>query len=170
MNIPRLLQRLSSWPCVVALCLLIFVGTLCVKLCPRTVPLQQCSELYQRYAQTPGIDASFIKDFRVNDSVTVDVTLLEARDSAGWATLKHDFAVHDLNDEWQQYIDNGEDLIFSRKIAKNGQPLKAHDDTANYDMLAISYYSHTLTIFHITNNDEKHAVYCHNFDESINPK
>lgn len=166
MNIPRLLQRLSSWPCVVALCLLIFVGTLCVKLCPRTVPLRQCSELYQRYAQTPGIDASFIKDFRVNDSVTVDVTLLEARDSAGWATLKHDFAVPDLNAELQQFIDDGEDLIASRKIAKNGQPLKAHDDTANYDVLATSHYAHTLTIFHTNNNNEIYAIFHRNYEIS----
>lgn len=158
----------KSWLLTALGCLLLFAACFLVVQCPRTVPLRQCSELYQRYAKTPGIDASFIKDFRVNDSVTLDVTLLEARDSAGWATLKHDFAVPDLNDELQQFTDDGKDLIFSRKIAKNGQPLNAHDDTSNYDVLATSHYAHTLTIFHITNNDEKLAVYYHNFDESIN--
>lgn len=131
-------------------------------------PTHEVSETYRHYQNVEGVDVTFIKDYKVNDTVAIDVTLLEARDSAGWETLKHDFAVTDLNAELQQFTDDGKDLIFSRKIAKNGQPLNAHDDTSNYDMLATSHYAHTLTIFHITNNDEKHAVYCHNFDESIN--
>ena len=36
------------------------------------------SELYNRYADKEGIEASFIKDYKVNDSVFVDVTVLEA--------------------------------------------------------------------------------------------
>lgn len=160
----------KSWLLTVLCCLLILAGCLIVIRCPRTVPLDQCSSIYRHYAEMPGIDATFIKDYKVNDTVAVDVTLLEARDAAGWETLKRDFAVPELDAELQQFIDNGEDPIFSRRIAKNGQPLKAHADTTNYDVLAISYYSHTLTLFHITNNDENQAVCYHNFDESINSK
>ena len=71
-------------------CLLIVGSGAGVLLWPRTVPLAQCSEVYRLYVNNPSIRASFIKDFRINDSVSVDVTLLEAVDSNGWNTLVTD--------------------------------------------------------------------------------
>lgn len=87
-----------------ALCLLIIIGTLAVKLWPRSVPYDLCSDIYKHYAGVEGIDASFIKDFKVNDSVFVDVTLLEAKDSASWAVLMHDFPGPDLSNELQLLV------------------------------------------------------------------
>ncbi len=74
-------------------CLLIVLGTLTVKLWPRTVPFDQCSDLYKQYVAVEGINATYIKDYKVNDTVFVDVTLLEAIDSTGWEILKRDFDV-----------------------------------------------------------------------------
>ena len=161
-------KQLSSWPFVLALCLLIVIGTLIVKLWPRTVPFDQCSPLYEHYADVEGVDASFIKDFRVNDTVFVDVTLLEAKDSAGWAMLKHDFSVPELNDEWQAYIDAGEDLIFSQILTPSHYPISVLSDTILFDILATSYYSHTLVIFHGKNEKDIRPVFRHNFQESFN--
>lgn len=161
-------KQLSSWPFILALCLLIVVGTLAVKLWPRTVPFDQCSDIYKRYVGVEGIDVSFIKDFKVNDSVFVDVTLLEAKDSAGWAALKHDFSVPELNAELQAIIDNGENLIFSQILAPSHYPISIHSDTILFDILATSYYSHTLAIFHGKNKKDILSVFRHNFQESIN--
>lgn len=170
MNTARLLQKITSWPCVAALCLLILVGTLCVKLWPRTVPFDQCSELYQRYADQPGIDASFVKDFRINDTVAVDATLLCATDAAGWETLRRDFAVPDPPPQVQQYIDEGEDLIASRRIAPSSYSKRPSPDTTAIEVLAYSHHSHTLTVFHAKDLNELHAIYHHNYNESINAK
>ncbi|MBR4506765.1 MAG: hypothetical protein IKP21_08325, partial [Bacteroidales bacterium] len=62
-------------------------GTLVLRLWPRSLPPEECSELYRAYMDTPGVDATFIRGFQVNDTVSVDVTLLQTTDSAGWATL-----------------------------------------------------------------------------------
>ena len=59
----------------------------------RIFPTHEVSEIYSRYAKEEGIDAAFVKDYRVNDTITVDVTLLEATDSAGWSMLKEDFGI-----------------------------------------------------------------------------
>ena len=75
----------------ILLCLLLLGGGALVVYCPRTVPYAQCSDLYKRYAAVDDIDATFIKDFKVNDTLFVDVTLLEAKDSAGWERLLNDF-------------------------------------------------------------------------------
>ncbi len=87
-----------TWLISALLCLAIVGGAVAYKLWPRTVPLAECSEVYRRYADTPGINAAYIKDYRVNDSVTVCVTLLEALDSSSWDSLKNDFKIEAVLD------------------------------------------------------------------------
>ena len=61
-----------------------------------TVPLDECSEVYRRYYKTEGIQAAFIRDMIIVDTVTANVTLLVARDSATYVWLLKDM---DYNDE-----------------------------------------------------------------------
>ena len=191
MNTQRLIDKLTSWPVTLTVCLLIVLGTLTVKLWPRTVPFEQCSEIYKQYANVEGIDVSFIKDYKVNDTVFVDVTLLEATDSMGWATLKKDFEIPNPSPDFQQRIDSGKDLIYTKKIPKvtvadslkkshpNVSSQSREDDnlhssrgaenvTYGNDWLAISHLNHIIIVFHTKNEDEVHAVIFRNFEKSIN--
>ena len=155
----------KSWPITILICLLLLGGGAVVIFWPRTVPFEQCSEIYQKYANVEKVQASFIKDFKVNDTVFVDVTLLEAIDSTGWDILKTDFKVPPPPLELQPLIDNGEDLLFTKHIPK----YIANTSAFPYDLLVISHLTHTLTVFHINSNIEKHAVFNHNYkEENIN--
>lgn len=156
------------WTIVALLALVETLVLYCVFQWKYLFPSKEVSDLYTHYEKVEGIGATFIKDFRVNDSVFIDVTLLEAKDSAGWATLKHDFSVPELNDELQTYIDNGEDLIFSLRLTKGDYPISISSDTVIFDMLAISYNSQVLTIFHAKNDQEILATFHRNYQESIN--
>ena len=147
--------------------LAIVLVALAVRLWPRTVPFDQCSDVYKRYAAVDGVVATFIKDYKVNDTVFVDATLLEAKDSAVWVMLKNDFEVPNPGPIAQQFIDNGEDLIGVKLIPKSIAVDTTSKEYPN-NLLAISYLNHTLTIFHIKNDVEKHAVKYHNFDKSTN--
>lgn len=147
-----------SWLITILFCLLLLGGGGAVLLLPQVVPFSQCSDVYKRYAKMDGVDATFIKDYKVNDTVFVDVTLLEAIDSTGWDILKKDFEVPNLPLELQQLVDSGKDLVFTKMIS---EPAASH-------LLAISYLTKTLTVFHIENDVEKHAVKYHNFDKSTN--
>ena len=73
----------------------------------RIFPTDEVSELYTRYEHVEGLDVSYIKDFKVNDTVCVDVTMLEAKTDSAWALLKRDFEVAELTQEYQDMIDNG---------------------------------------------------------------
>lgn len=130
-------------------------------------PSNEVSEIYARYEKVEGIDVSFVKDYKVNDTVFVDVTLLEATDSVGWATLKKDFEIPNPSPDFQQRIDSGKDLIGVKIIPKSIAVDTTSKEYPN-NLLAISYLNHTLTIFHIKNDIEKHAVKYHNFDKSTN--
>lgn len=153
----------KSWPITILICLLLLGGGAVVIFWPRTVPFEQCSEIYQKYANVEKVKASFIKDFKVNDTVFVDVTLLEAIDSTGWDILKRDFEVASLPPELQQLVDNGEDLVFTKSIPKSEMD---KSDFPN-DLLAISHMIHTVTVFHINSEIEKYAILNHNYKEEI---
>lgn len=155
----------KSWPITILICLLLLGGGAVVIFWPRTVPFEQCSEIYKKYANVEKVKASFIKDFKVNDTVFVDVTLLEAIDSVGWDILKMDFKVPPPPLVLQPLIDNGEDLLFTKHIPK----YIANTSAFPYDLLVISHLTHTLTVFHINSDIEKHAVFNHNYkEENIN--
>lgn len=66
--------------------LLLAVTVLTVYNC-HTVPLEQCSKVYQRYHDLPGIRASFIRDKQINDTLRLDMTLFEACDTASFDAL-----------------------------------------------------------------------------------
>lgn len=167
MNTQRLIDKLTSWPVTLTVCLLIVLGTLTVKLWPRTVPFEQCSEIYQKYASMENVKASFIKDYKVNDTVFVDVTLLEATDSMGWATLKKDFEIPNPSPDFQQRIDSGKDLIYTKIIPK-ATVLDTLQNSYTKNLLAISHLNRSLIVFHTKNEDEVHAVFFRNFEKSIN--
>lgn len=50
----------------------------------RLFPSDEVSQQYARFADVKGLDVSFVKKYRVNDSLIVDVTLIEANDSVEW--------------------------------------------------------------------------------------
>lgn len=85
------MRRIRPYIVFVILLLLSSGVTLMVKYWPKTLSEEECSPLYRQYAHVPGIKASYVKGFRVNDTLAIDATLLRATDSAGWARLVDDF-------------------------------------------------------------------------------
>lgn len=151
----------------VLVCLLIVGGGAGVLLWPRTVPLGQCSEVYKTYANNPSIKASFIKDFRINDSVTVNVTLLEAVDSNGWNMLYDYFHFTLLDSASQKDIDNGMDIIYTKRMNKNDYQQPINDSTDEAVIRAVSHLRKTVSIFHTKNKEEEHSVLYYNFDKTV---
>lgn len=45
------------------------------------------SEVYHRYEHRDDLKVGFVKDYRIDDSTTVDVTTITAKDSASWEAL-----------------------------------------------------------------------------------
>ncbi|MBR4505919.1 MAG: hypothetical protein IKP21_04005, partial [Bacteroidales bacterium] len=80
-------ERARFWGAFAVAVVLALAGITAAARWHRLFPTGEVSELYRAYMDTPGVDATFIRGFQVNDTVSVDVTLLQATDSAGWATL-----------------------------------------------------------------------------------
>ena len=153
---------------IVAILALIEAVILCLALQWKYIfPSKEVSDLYTRYENVDGIAASFIKDYKVNDTVYVDVTILEANDSASWVSLKNDFEVPNPSPDFQQFIDNGKDLISVKIIPKSTAVDTSSNEYPN-NLLAISHMNRTLTVFHIKNKEELNVVRHYNYDKSTN--
>lgn len=126
---------------------------------PRTVPLEQCSDLYRRYAADEHLNVAFLQGFRINDTLRLDVTTLQARDSAGWILLKEDFNIPELPELFRRKIERGEDKVSVRRAPRNAPNLPI--DTTNYNnnvVVAISRLHQTVSIFHTKTESEQDAV------------
>ena len=58
---------------------------------PTLFPSSEVSDLYRRYEHNPHIRATDIRNFQVNDTLRVDVTLLQADNDSAWCALMLDF-------------------------------------------------------------------------------
>ncbi|MBR3829611.1 MAG: hypothetical protein IKJ40_10035, partial [Bacteroidales bacterium] len=54
------------------------------------------SEVYRRYKDRDDLSVAFVKDYRIGDSIIVDVTTIEATDSASWESLLREMNVNEV--------------------------------------------------------------------------
>lgn len=138
--------------------LAIVLVALAVRLWPRTVPFDQCSDVYKKYAKMDGVDATFIKDYKVNDTVFVDVTLLEVTDTNVWEVLCKDFDIVSFKlypEEYRKKMtsSNSYSVRVIRDTIKDGKDI--------YYMRDVIIYSHpnrTMCIFNGLNEKQYDAI------------
>ena len=143
----------------VAVCLVVAALVLLVKYHPRTVPVEECSQIYRDYADNPHIAVAFIKDFPVNDTLRVDVTTLQATDSLGWETPKNEFHIISLSDNIQRKIEQGIDRVSTRIVSKTDPTLPMDtSELLNNNVIAISRLHRTVSVFYIKAEAEIDAI------------
>ena len=142
---------------ILILGLLVVVATVVVvqvvRYLPRVVPYWQCSEVYKRYSRVEGVRATYIQDFRVNDTLTVGVTLLEATTDSGWVTLQEDFGLPVIPKEYEAEFCGDSNKVTVKSFPKS-IPLYTDGDTLVDDIIAISRYKHTIAHFVIQNREQ----------------
>ena len=140
----------------IMLCLLAVVVMVVVARCPRTVPLHKCSEVYQRYVGHEGIEAAYIQDFPINDTLTIAVTLLQATTDSGWALLQKDFAITPILPEVAALIDSTSVAFWL--ASKKDYSMRMDTIPSNNDFVAASFFHHRVAIFNIESENQKEAI------------
>ena len=126
------------------------------------LPMRSVSDLYRRYEHADGIAASYIHNFPVNDTLRVDVTLLEATTDSAWQALCADFAISNMVETIKQIAPH---VVFSRQVSRRDYSKVVFGDSPDAECLAISCDSKTFAVFHTRNAAEMHAVFCYNYEE-----
>ena len=129
-----------------------------------TVPSSQCSAFYRHYENNPHLSVTYIKDFPIDDTLTVDVTTIRALDDEGWDTLCVVFQVPELPEFMQKSIEAGKDIVSVRLTPKAalGQPMDTTDLLKN-NVIGISRKNHTISIFNTDTEEQQNAVANYNF-------
>jgi hypothetical protein len=130
---------------------------------PRQLTPEECGALYQRYKDAEGIDASFIKDFPVNDTLTTDALLLEAATDSAWCELLLDFgASKDLISLYKtnKELFVGEDVCSITEFSVDKNNTKKHIPLTDSDSWLVigSHTKKTLCILLTENNNQKSTI------------
>ena len=158
-----------EWQIKVLVLVVVGVVILVAKFLPPAMAYWGSSEVYKRYSRVEGVRATYVKDFRVNDTLTVGVTLLEATDSAGWDTLKEDYGLVVIPRELEEKYSCDSNKVLVRNYPKT-KTLYLGGDTLTDDIAAISYYKHSIIHFVIMSKEQKRAILYKQFDDNINIK
>lgn len=155
-----------AWLITIIICLVILGGGAVVLLLPQVVPFDQCSEVYKRYADMDGIDATFIKDYKVNDSIRVNVTLLQATDSVSWNIIAKDLNVPpppEIPDEYKGLFLQSSSFGYFIIKNKPNEDKQIHDKRK--DICTFSREKMTICIFHTCNETQIDAILDNSIDE-----
>ena len=125
----------------------------------RTVFHTQKENIFiEHYEGNSGIVPSFISNMRINDTLGIDATILQAADSASWCLLRTEFRVRDLDSTNVEKIKNGKD-VFNFRIMEFYYPTFMEEDTLYKDYLVfISHLDQTITIFHLESAEDRFAI------------
>ena len=162
-------ERARFWGAFAVAVVLALAGITAAARWHRLFPTGEVSELYRAYMDTPGIDATFIRGFQVNDTLSVDVTLLQATDSAGWATLLGNVRMsEELEEDFKLF--NHEKKVVVQSFPKGHPGLPPDPAFLNNDILAVDWAEETISIFHITDTKQLFAILGYHLDIVKNRK
>ena len=116
----------------------------------------EVGDLYRTYADMPGIDATFLHNFPLNDTLTIDVTILQATDSAGWERMKKDFAIADLPPEALPFVDP--DAVMFKYAPKRDHSLPMDSVRLNNDYVVTSLGKWEISVFDIQKEEQIEAI------------
>ena len=108
------------------------------------------SRLYSHWEHTDGVQATYIHNYKINDTVRVDVTLLQATDSAGWDILQQGFSIPIPEEPVEiKALDRGGDVISMIPNEKINFQLEQSD------IVISSYRDRRVLLFHTHSLDDK---------------
>ena len=167
-------RRWLYWIVVVLIGLLLSAITSAVIYWRHTVPLAETSEVYRQYRHLPGVRAAFIRQMPINDTLRLDMTLLEAKDSTAFADLlramgKSEEYIRDMATLRTMYekTDNGYNVRHSRRCLR-GHPADPPDsDPKNNEVVSFFSVRMCIAVFHTHTQQEIQTVLYKSFHNDI---
>ena len=115
-------------------------------------------ELFERYKDRDDLEVSFLKDFMINDTLAVDVTLITAKDSASWMSLVNEMNIKMPPDFNQTRDDHLKHITSSRYCKKMHPEQRSRVDEDAFDLMYWSFYYYSMAIFHVNDMSEVRII------------
>ena len=147
------------WTVVTLICLLFIVMGLLTTLSTRFPMPWQCSKLYWQYWGQEGIKASYVRDYPVDDTTLVDVTLLHATTDSAWVKLCQETFPYNYPDSLKENVIYGNSqsqwVASKDDIRKNVIPT----DTTQCNLVFLSARTKYLLVFHTENKAQISLIF-----------
>ena len=146
-------------------------AALLILLLMATLPLCAQSDAYLHYSQNPNLDVAFFENLRIDDTTTLDVTVIMAKDSAAYALLMKDFF---FTQTFNNAITNNallkKDYVSFTLISKES-PIKrvSFNEVDECDFATASHFYKRINIYH-TQNKQQIRTLIKLTTKKINPK
>ena len=157
------LSRKQFWTIVCILLLAELLTILLVKQWKYLFPSHEVSELYQHYATLPDIEASFVKDYRIDDTTFVDVTFLQAKTDSAWHLLQKDFNIPVIPKEYESKFLKDSNQVWVKLAPKDNPTLRPDSILTNNNEIITSYWKHSISVFHLTDAKIEEKIYSKEF-------
>lgn len=151
----------------VVLLIVCVIGVVLLKYSAYILPHKEdChQEVYNHYADKPAVEATFVKAFKINDTLAISATILHATNAEEWHTLQQDFKIPELTEEEKEQIAKNNDVFETCMMEYFMPDFIADTASHNQNNMYISHINQTITIFHTQTKQEKEAVFDKAFDE-----
>ena len=147
------------WPITILLCLLLAAGCIILVRCPRTVPDDQCSEVYRRYKDRDDLSVAFVKDYRIGDSIIVDVTTITAKDSASWENLQREMnQSENMIKQRRELVNEGRYLLYEYYCEIGHPEHRIPYEEDRCCLVFLNFKEKTIYIFHITSHEQAFKI------------
>lgn len=130
----------------------------------RRLASPEYSDEYHLFKDSRHIAAAYVRDFRVNDSLLVDVTTLVALDSVGWDSLQRHFHLEDIWERYSVELGEGKDIILSMRYSPDTNAVP--DTGQRHFFLAASKLKQMVSIFHTQTREQERAILEYNFNKT----
>ena len=121
------------------------------------------SDAYLRFAPNPNLDVAFVEAFRLDDTTTVDITVILAKDSATFVWLCEEF---NLAENYNKGMADAKHMnpryIMTQSVSKNDPTqIVSERVEGEYDLATISLYYRKINIYHIMKKQQLKSVFAH---------
>ncbi len=166
MNVPKNIKRFWMW---VGIALLVELAAFTLwKRWYWFFPTHAVSEVYTRYADTDGLNVVFFKDYKINDTVFVDVTFLEATTDSAWLLLQDEFNIMDFPPEMSAPTDANTVNFWLAPHNDYKQPMDSI--IQHNDIIVVSFFNKAVAVFDIQSEKEIDAIYNYQIINTKNNK
>jgi len=135
------------------------VAALC-RACDRRVVESECSEVYRRYKDRDNLSVAFVKDYRIGDSITVDVTTITAKDSVSWEQLLREMNVKEGTIETNHRLVREGLNPATTFLSLKGHPeiRRSVDTMSQFDLCFFAYREKCIFIFDVETETQSDVI------------
>ncbi len=128
-------------------------------ICSHRVVKSELSEVYNRYKDRDDLRVAFVKDYRIDDSTTVDVTTLTAKDSASWENLLREMNYPEMLIKiMNENLRNGNRGVGNYYCKKGLPETRTKIDVPNSQLVIVSPFEKCFYIFDVISKEQAHLI------------